>query len=142
MKKGLLALAMILVFGLTANVALTDETVVYPFWQHGWSCTTFWSAANVSTTDTVTVTINLLDKDGALVDSTSSTILPGAAWMPDTYMAWYDKDPLNPNKLGFGNYEVVANDNVVYLWGCVYGVIPGGLAGFTLVLPQNPYGQP
>ena len=139
MKKGLLALAMILVFGLTANVALTDETVVFPFFQHGWGCTTFWSAANVGTADVV-VTINMLSEDGTLHASTTGTVQPGGAWLPDTgnWQPWYTAG----DGLGFGNYVVTGTTtDTVYLWGCIYGTLgAGGLAGFTLVLPQNPYG--
>jgi hypothetical protein len=139
MKKGLLAVAMILVLGLTANVALTQETVVFPFFQHGWGCTTFWSAANVSATETATVTINMLAEDGSLVESTTGTVAPGAAWLPDTGSWGYGYAA--GDALGFGNYVVdgVTTD-CVYLWGCIYGTVGDGLAGFTLVLPNNPYG--
>lgn len=143
MKKGLLALAMILVFGLTANVALTDETVVYPFFQHGWGCTTFWSVANDGAAPAV-VTINMLLEDGSLHDSTTATVEAGEAWLPDTgnWQPWYTKG----NALGFGNFVIDSDEDAIYLWACIYGAVPGilgsdGQAGYTLVLPQNPYGN-
>jgi len=139
MKKGILALAMILVLGLTANVALTVETVTFPYWQEGFGSKTFFSVSNVSETEDAIVTINLMNTTGALLQSTVGTVAPGTAWLPDTSAAWF----LPEQGLGFGNFVVTGvTDDVVYLWGCVYGPnSPSGVAGFTLVLPQNPYGM-
>lgn len=141
MKKGLLAVAMVVVLGMVANVALT-ETVFFPYWQHGWSCQTFFSVGNAGDVPVV-VTINLLDAAGDLVQSTTGTVEPGGAWFPDTEQAWYTSGDQN----GFGtfvtDFGTETPADVVYLWGCIYANLTGigmGQPGFTLVLPQNPYG--
>jgi hypothetical protein len=148
MKKGLLALTMVVALGLVANVALTqDDTVYFPFWQDGFGMGTFFSVSNAHETLPVDVTINLLDEAGDVLVATTGTVQPGTVWLPDTYMDWY-KDVVTEDAIGFGNFEIdwlgETPSNNVYLWGCVYTfvVAPYGnmQPGFTLVLPQNPYG--
>jgi hypothetical protein len=134
MKKfATLVFAMMLV----ASVGFADEVVPFPFWQHGWGSTTFWSVSNVGG-NSATVTINLMQTDGSLVQSTSATVANGQAWMPDTaaFDGWYTSGVL----LGWGTFDIVSTTDTLYLWSCVYGILPWGTAGYTIVLPQNPYG--
>ncbi len=124
-----------------SGIVRADETVVFPFFQHGWGCTTFWSIVNTHPTYSAVVTLNLLDADGSLRSSIWSYVSPGRAWLPDTGFwdgAWYTSG----DRLGFGNFEIIATTDCVHLWACVYGTVTadGTSAGYTLVLPQNPYG--
>ena len=139
MKKGLLALSMIVVLGLVANVALT-ETVYFPCWQHGWGLQTFFSVSNAHADDDAVVKIVLTDSIGTELSSTTNTISPGHAWMPDTEEDWYTAG----DGIGFGYFDVdPMTEDCVYLWGCIYTNLTAsfsGMPGFTLVLPQNPYG--
>ncbi|MBN1297143.1 hypothetical protein JXA80_10215 [bacterium] len=140
MKKAFVAIAMVLVFGLMANVALTDETVPFPFWQHGFSIQGFWSIVNAGT-QPATVTINLFDgATGNWLISTTATVNAGAAWQPGTAEAWYDIG----DNYGFGNYDIQATEDEIYLWGAVFANLVatgGGQPGYTIVMPGNPYGM-
>ncbi|MGB3976581.1 MAG: hypothetical protein WBM02_06800 [bacterium] len=141
MKKALLALSMIAVFGLVANVALT-ETVYFPCWQHGWGLQTFFSVSNASPdpAENAVVTINLCDEAGSILATTTGTVAPGTCWLPDTEQTWYTAG----DGIGFGHFIVnPMSEDCVYLWGCIYTNLTAakaGMPGFTLVLPQNPYG--
>jgi len=145
MKKAFVAVAMMLVLGLMANVALTDETVPFPFWQHSYGLATFWSISNAgATAASAVVTINLFDGvTNLLVASTTATVAPGAAWMPDSQWSspsWYTA----PEGMGFGNFDIEATTDTVYLWACVYTDLTGsngGIPGYTIVMPGNPYGM-
>ncbi len=148
MKKGLLALSMIVVLGLVANVALT-ETVYFPFWQHGWACVTFFSVSNAHATDPAVVSITLMNEQGQELISTSNTIAAGTCWLPETTEAWYQDHfaAVSPtgDGTGFGKFEIdPMGEDCVYLWGCIYAQVTqptwSAQPGFTLVLPQNPYG--
>ena len=144
MKKLTMALALVAVLGLVSNVAFTDETVTFPFWQHTitslFNLTTFFSVSNdASAPSSATVTINYLQADGTLVTSTTGTVAPGTAWFPDTraFQGWYTYG----NNSGFGTFDITSAGNYVSLWGCVYGLPgDGSQPGFTIVLPGNPYG--
>ncbi len=140
MKKVGLFLGLAAIMLIAVGIAIGDETVPFPFWQHGWGCTTFWSASQYGGTTDAVVTISLLGMDGALVASTTGTVAEGQAWAPDSAVwggAWYTAG----NGMGFGLYEVTAGTESVYLWGCIYGSLsPAGQAGYTLVMPGNPYG--
>jgi len=141
MKKVLSLVGLAALMALVVGVALSDQTIPFPFWQHASGCTTFWSIANYGCSTGVTVTINLLDAAGVLVQSTTSTINNGMAWLPDTATwggGWYTKG----DNLGFGVYQLTANADCVYLWAAVYGLLPQGQTGFTIIMPQNPYGVP
>ena len=135
MKKLLVGVSMVLVLGLVANVALSDETIPFPFWQHGWSIMSFWSIVNVDTAN-VTVTINGLLTDGTPHFSTTATIAPNTAWQPATYEGWYGAG----DGFGFGNYGIQATGDVVYLWGAVFALLSNMQPGYTIVMPGNPYG--
>ena len=53
---------------------------------------------------------------------------------------WYEG---GDEKIGFGYFDVEAEGDFVYLWGCIFADLTGqnlGQPGYTLVLPQNPYG--
>jgi len=139
MKKAFVAIAMVLVFGLMANVALTDETIPFPFWQHGFQIQAFWSVVNAGTTP-AEVTINLFNgANGSFLISTTATVAAGGAWQPGSYEDWYDVG----DNFGFGNYEIVGGEDAIYLWGAVFADLTGigyGQPGYTIVMPGNPYG--
>lgn len=141
MKKAFVAIAMVLVFGLMANVALTDETVPFPFWQHGFSIEGFWSIVNAGTAP-AEVTINLFDGvTGNFLISTTSTVNAGAAWQTGSNSAygWYDAG----DNYGFGNYEMVTTEDALYLWGAIFADLAAagyGQPGYTIIMPGNPYG--
>lgn len=142
MKIGLFFIGVCVSLALTVNIALS-ETVFFPYWQHGWSCQTFFSIVNANPAETVSITLNLLDNTGVVLVSATSWLSPGDAWFPDTEGGWYTIGDQN----GFGNFEIdwlgADPSNSVYLWGCIYANLTGmgmGQPGFTLVLPQNPYG--
>lgn len=123
---------------MAVGVAIGDELVPFPFWQHGAGVTTFWSISHTGTSYPI-VTISLYKADGSFVQATTSTVNPGTAWMPDTakWGQWYTMGMSS----GFGYYEIASTEDTVYLWGCVYGILTGqGQTGFTIVMPQNPYG--
>ncbi len=69
-------------------------------------------------------------------------VAPGSAWLPDTG-SWDGPWYTSGDRLGFGNVEI-SNTTVdcVHVWACIYGTVTadGTSAGYTLVLPQNPYG--
>lgn len=138
MKKVLVGVTMVLALALVANVAFSDETVPFPFWQHGWSIMAFWSVTNAGT-QPCTVTIQMLQTDGSLHCSTTSTIQPDNAWQPfsgDT--SWYDCG----NGLGWGKYIVQSTEDATYLWGAVLADLGNSQPGYTIILPGNPYGIP
>lgn len=141
MKKILSLLGLAALMAMVVGVALSDQTVPFPFWQHASGVTTFWSITNYGCTDQITVTINLLRPDGSLVQATTGTIDNGLAWQPDTASwggGWYTSG----DELGYGIYQMVANADCVYLWAAVYGLLPQGQTGFTIIMPGNPYGVP
>ena len=138
MKKLFVGVAMVLVLGLVANVAFTDEIVPFPLWQHGWAIMSFWSVSNNAASGSATVTINLLKANGTLWFSTTGTVVAGQAWQPSTAEAWYTAG----NGVGFGNYTIVSTTDSVYLWGAVYASLSNMQPGYTVILPQNPYGVP
>ncbi len=44
---------------------------------------------------------------------------------------------------GFGNFEIEATTDSVFLWACIYSNLLDsgqGVPGYTIVLPGNPYG--
>ena len=146
MKKAFVAVALILVLGLMSNVALTDETITFPYWQHSYGLATFWSISNAGTVDSV-VTINLFADDPGgdyFFTSTTATVAPGTSWQPDSQ--WSATQWLPSEGKGYGNFEVVTTEANVYLWACVYADLGnsltggGGVPGYTIVLPGNPYG--
>lgn len=148
MRKVALFLALT---SMVVGVAIADEVVPYPFWQHGWGCTTFFSVTNnddIATGTDATVTVNLLDKvDGSVVAATTSTVSPQTAWMPDTGNwdpdMWWQTQSTTPDKtyLGFGTFDMTSDAAKIYLWACIYGSLsPVGQAGYTIVMPGNPYG--
>ena len=138
MKKVLSVVGLAALMALVVGVAIGDQVVPFPFWQHAAGVTTFFSVSNYGCTTAVTVTINLLDGAGALVQATTSTIANGTAWMPDTaaFSGWYT----GGDNLGFGLYDIIADIDCVFLWAAVYGLLPQGQTGFTIVMPGNPYG--
>jgi len=141
MKKVLSLVGLAALMALVVGVALSDQTIPFPFWQHASGVTTFWSITNYGCTTPVTVTIGMYDAGGTLVQATTSTVQNGMAWMPDTATwggGWYTSG----DQLGFGLYSIIANNNCVYLWAAVYGLLPAGQTGFTIIMPQNPYGMP
>jgi hypothetical protein len=138
MKKSLVVLGMVVALGMVANVAFSDETVWFPFWQHGLGIMSFWSVTNSHPTQTVTVTINQLLIDGTLHDSTTSTIAAGTCWQPGSYDTWFDQG----DGAGFGSYVIQSTVDSVYLWGCVFAITADSQPGYTVILPQNPYGVP
>ncbi len=122
------------------GLVTADEIVPFPFWQHGFGVTTFFSVVNAGPT-TGRVTIHLMAPDGTLIQATlPSDIAPNNAWLPDTgsWGGWY----IQGNRLGWGYFEIESDHDQFYLWSCVYGLLPWGQTGFTIVLPQNPYGNP
>lgn len=142
MKKGLLLCVICVSFIFGADVALA-ETVFFPYWQHGWSCQTFFSIINTNPEEQASITLYLLDDTGWLITSALCLLGPGDAWLPDTEGPWYTDGDHN----GFGYFEIdwlgADPSDSIYLWGCVYANLTGigmGQPGFTLVLPQNPYG--
>ncbi len=147
MKKLFAGISMVLVLGLVANFALADETVPFPYWQHGWAIMSFWSVSNMAsspteTAATATVTINLYDAtaDGALFASTTGTIEPGKAWMIGSADAWWGEESLG-NGYGFGTYAIQATTDTIYLWGAVFANLGTSQPGYTVILPKNPYGM-
>jgi hypothetical protein len=140
MKRLALFLSLAAMIVVAAGITFSDEVVPYPFWQHGWGSTTFWSVSNVGGSSTAIVTINLMQSDGTLVQATTGTIANGVAWMPDTaaFDGWYTSGV----NLGWGTFDIQSTSDTLYLWSCVYGILPWGTAGYTIVLPQNPYGLP
>jgi len=141
MKK-LLALVAALMTSVI-GVALCDQTIPFPYWQHGAGVTTFWSVTNYGCTAPVNVTIHLLRVDGTEAVAINSTLTDGQCWQPDTASwggGWYTVGDL----AGFGLYEIVADLDCAYLWSAVYGLLwtGSGQTGFTVVMPQNPYGVP
>lgn len=145
MKKLFIGVGMVLMLGLVANVAFSDETVPFPYWQHGWTLQSFWSCVNAGATD-VTITIEMYKStDGLLNASTVGTLAPDEAWLPDTSVgSWYtDQVPPGDQNAGAGLYKITSAHDNVYLWGCVYSyLVPSGQGqpGFTVVMPGNPYG--
>jgi len=136
MKKLMIGLSMVLALALVANVAFTDEDVIFPFWQHGWAIMSFWSISNDGTLDS-TVTVNMLATDGSLHFSTTAVVAPGTAWQLTTAEAWYTA----PDGVGFGNYQIVGTEDAVYLWGAVFALLADSQPGYTIILPGNPYGM-
>jgi hypothetical protein len=139
MKKVGLLLALSAIMMIAVGIAIGDETVPFPFWQHGWGCTTFWSASQYGGSSDAVVTVTLLGLDGTQIASTTGTVAEGTAWAPDSgsWGGWYTQG----NAFGFGLYQVTSTMDTVYLWGCIYGGLsPSGQAGYTLVMPANPYG--
>ena len=149
MKKLMVAVSMVLAMGLVANVALSDETIPFPFWQHGSGIYCFWSISNTNDTDTVTVTIELLRGNGDAFLSTTSTVDPETAWQPGSYETWFSEESGGASGFGWGRYHVnnggfddLAHDCVT-LWGAVLGFAADGTQpGYTIILPGNPYGSP
>jgi len=140
MRKLATFVGMVAVMMVAAGVAFSDQTVPFPFWQHGYGVTTFWSISNVGQANAATVTINLRRPNGSLVQATTGTIANMNAWLPDTgaFDGWYTSG----NNLGWGTYAITSAADTVYLWECIYGLIPWGQTGFTVIMPQNPYGVP
>lgn len=142
MKKAVVLFGMVLALGMVANVALSDETVIFPFWQKGYGLQTFYSVANGGGTN-MTVTVEQLNFDGSFHSSTTATVLPGTCWAPDTGLeGWCTTDGL-----GFGRYIIVASEDACHTWSCLYSwvpdIVPGVAAqpGFTMTMPGNPYGN-
>lgn len=144
-------MSMLLVLGMIGNVAFTDETWPFPFWQKGFGLNTFWSVTNTGATAiTATITLRETGPVGAIVGSTTATVAPGTNWAPATYEAWY----IWPDNYGYGTYSVVASTDCVYVWGCIYAdayySTPYNLQtgagvnyyqpGFTIVDAANPHG--
>ena len=151
MKKLTIALAMVLCMGLVANVALSDETVPFPFWQHGSQILTFWSIANTHPTSDVTVTIEMLSPAGVQHCATTSTIAASSAWQPGTYEDWYQNYTGFPggniDGTGFGLYKIdvpgtTADFDCVHVWAAVLAVTADSQPGYTIINPGNPYGIP
>jgi hypothetical protein len=140
MKKGLLVISMVVVLGLVANMAFTDETVPFPFWQHGWAIMSFWSITNVAGGTDAVVTVNMLAADGVLHASTTGTVISGQAWQISSAEAWYD-DTGAGDGAGFGTYEIATTADTIYLWGAVYADLGTSQPGYTIILPGNPYGS-
>ena len=143
MKKLSIGLAMVLSLVLVANVAFTNESVPFPFWQHGWAIMSFFAVTNDGAAP-ATVTITMLNADGSLRQATTNSVTNGTAWQTDTatWSGWYTAG----NGSGFGYYDITSAENATYLWGCCYALVTsaGGNSqpGYTVILPGNPYGQP
>ena len=139
MKKLVTLVGLVALMVVAIGVVLADEVVPFPFWQHGYGVTTFWSVSNIYG-NIATVTINLLLNDGTLVQATTGTVSNFTAWMPDTgsWGGWYTSG----DQVGFGYFYIQSQTDSIYLWSAVYGLLPQGQTGFTIVLPQNPYGVP
>jgi hypothetical protein len=148
MKKLFVGITMVLALTFVANVALSDEVVPFPFWQHGWGIMAYWSVYNSSAIDTVTVTINGYNNaDGLLVMSTTATVGPEVSWQPFSAEQWFIDQWTADQVVGYGNYTIEAptgaTGDVVYLWGCIYSEVMGNVPfqpGYTVILPDNPYG--
>jgi hypothetical protein len=146
MKKLFIGTAMVLVLGLVANIAFTDESVPFPFWQHGWAIMSFWSVTNAAPArSSAIVTINMLRTDGTLHFSTTGVVDGGTAWQLSTDQAdqggqrgWFTAG----NGAGFGRYDIVSDTDTVYLWGAVFANLGNMQPGYTIVMPGNPYGIP
>ncbi|MBN2056709.1 hypothetical protein JW905_17410 [bacterium] len=139
MKKILGILGLAALMALVVGVALGDQLIPFPYWQHGAGVSTFWSISNYGCDVPAVVTINLLNAGGSLVQSTVGTIANEAGWLVDTASwggGWYTSG----NASGFGTYDLAASADCVYLWAAVYGVLPQGQTGFTIIMPANPYG--
>jgi hypothetical protein len=139
MKKLFVGVTLVLVLGLMANVAFTDETVPFPFWQHGWAIMSFWSLVNSADTGTANVTINLLRADGTPHFTVSHDLPAGQAWQlsTDTAEGWYT----GGNGAGFGTYDIISDTDSLYLWGAVFANLGNMQPGYTIVMPGNPYGM-
>lgn len=145
MKKLLVGVTMVLALSLVANVALSDEVVPFPFWQHGWGIMAYWSVFNNDTVESVTVTINGYNNaDGALVMSTTATLAPQQSWQPFTAEQWFIDQWTADQVVGYGNYSIIGVTDSVFLWGCIYSEVNINgqpfQPGYTVILPDNPYG--
>jgi hypothetical protein len=145
MKKVVIGVAMVLALGMVANV-FADETVPFPFWQHGWAIMSFWSISNYGTgAEAADVTISMLLADGTEHAVTSGNVLPGRAWQVSTAEEWYTTGAYGDGA-GFGTYEITfpggTSTDTVYLWGAVYADLGTSQPGYTIILPGNPYGVP
>jgi len=124
------------------NPNTPDETVPFPFWQHGWGITTFWSISDRLSEADAVVTINLLNGAGELNMNPEYAQDPinGAAWQPTTADEWYTGD----SGAGYGVYEIDNDYDTVYLWGAVFALVENPLMspGYHVVMPGNPYGTP
>jgi len=141
MRKLFIGVGMVLALGLVANVALSDQTIPFPFYQHGWDLMSFWSVTNDATSvETVTVTIyGLRTSDGSTHFSTTSAIDPGMCWQSATYGGWWTHGAGS----GYGKYEITdCTAKTVHLWGAVFAIVTGMQPGYTVIMPANPYGTP
>jgi len=142
MKKVLAFMGLAALMALVVGVALSDQTIPFPYWQHGAGVSTFWSVTNYGcVANPITVTIQLNNVDGSLVQATTGTINNGQSWQPDTASwggGWYTSG----DRGGYGKYVITAPLDCAYLWGAVYGLLPAGQTGFTVIMPGNPYGMP
>ncbi|MBN1297142.1 hypothetical protein JXA80_10210 [bacterium] len=74
MNNAIVGIVMISMMGLMPYSAFSDETVPFPFWQHGFSIQGFWSIVNAGT-QPATVTLTLFDSaTGSFLVSATSTI--------------------------------------------------------------------
>ncbi|MBN1297141.1 hypothetical protein JXA80_10205 [bacterium] len=58
--------------------------------------------------------------------------------MPSTSEGWYSVG----ENFGFGNYDIQASEDAIYLWSAVFANLVatgGGQPGYTIVMPGNPY---
>jgi hypothetical protein len=138
MRKLATFVGLVAVMMVAAGITFSDELVPFPFWQHGWGCTTFFSVANVNAPASAVVTITLMKTDGSVMQATTGTVANYNCWLPDTgnWDGWYTAG----DYLGWGTFQLTSTSDTVYLWSCIYGALPQGQAGYTIVLPQNPYG--
>lgn len=139
MKKVLMLCLAIVLVPIIVGTVLMNETVPFPFWQHGSGVTTFWSITNYGCEDPITVSLVLTGSQGQAIQSKTTLLSNGTAWMPDTASwggGWYTSG----DNTGFGLYLIEADADCCYLWAAVYGLLPQGQTGFTIVMPQNPYG--
>ena len=145
MKKAVVILGMVFALGLVANVALSDETVIFPFWQKGAGMSTFYSIANAGTLP-ITGTVEQMTNAGVLHSSTTATVQPGQAWGPDCWETWCTS---HGDGMGFGRYLISSTENRTYLWSCLYSYCAGlggpgvdAQPGFTMNVEGAPFGTP
>ncbi len=141
MRKFIIPVVMILFMTVVAHLALTDETVPFPYWKHGDGIFTFFSIVNAHETESAIITISFQEPDGSLFLSKSAQIGAGGAWLPASYESWWVVGPGS----GYGSIRMETGGqgpeyDTIYIWGAVFGSLADSSPGFSLLLTGNPYG--
>ena len=141
MRKYIIPVLMILFMTVVAHLALTDETVPFPYWKHDDHTYTFFSIINSHETESATITINFQGLSGSPSLSKTASIGPQSAWQPASYEGWYFVGPGS----GIGNIRLETGGqgseyDTIYIWGAVFSSLSDSSPGFTLILTGNPYG--